>query len=293
MSNRVCQNCGEEYSDTYKKCPFCEEDEAIRHGRPLRRQGGKRLETQRRSNGGAGGVMLLLTGVIILGALAYVFFGDKIAGTMGIRSDPEELGFITGEDGEDSGAPEEEPPDDTPLPEASFTLSQSAMTLAAGETAMLTVSGTENEVTWVSSDEAVAVVENGIVTAIAGGTATISAVVEGESTACSVEVQGEPAPYNPVSPDAPIDSGSTDSTGSSPSSAALTLSTTDFSIRPGETPVTLKVSGTDSKVTWASKDTSIATVSENGVVTRVSSGTTTITATVDGQVLECIVRCKS
>ena len=34
MSNRLCPKCGEEYSDTYKKCPFCQEEEAIRQGRP-------------------------------------------------------------------------------------------------------------------------------------------------------------------------------------------------------------------------------------------------------------------
>lgn len=34
MSNRVCQTCGEEYSDTYRTCPFCEEEKAIRQGHP-------------------------------------------------------------------------------------------------------------------------------------------------------------------------------------------------------------------------------------------------------------------
>ena len=27
MANHVCPNCGQEYSDTYRKCPFCEEAE--------------------------------------------------------------------------------------------------------------------------------------------------------------------------------------------------------------------------------------------------------------------------
>ena len=42
MSNRLCPKCGEEYSDTYKKCPFCQEEEAIRQGRPLHRHSGDR-----------------------------------------------------------------------------------------------------------------------------------------------------------------------------------------------------------------------------------------------------------
>ena len=44
MSNRHCPTCGEEYSDTYRTCPFCEEEAAIRRGKPLRRRGGKRVE---------------------------------------------------------------------------------------------------------------------------------------------------------------------------------------------------------------------------------------------------------
>ena len=70
MNNRQCPKCGEEYSDTYRTCPFCEEEAAIKKGRPLRRRSGKRVEKrQRDSSGGAGGIMLLLTGVIILGVL--------------------------------------------------------------------------------------------------------------------------------------------------------------------------------------------------------------------------------
>ena len=84
MSNHRCPKCGEEYSDTYHSCPFCEEEDAIKHGRPLRRRGGKRVE-KRQASGGAGGVMLLLTGVIILGVVGYVFFGDKVADAVGIR----------------------------------------------------------------------------------------------------------------------------------------------------------------------------------------------------------------
>ena len=52
----------------------------------------------------------------------------------------------------------------------------------------------------------------------------------------------------------------------------------------------MKVKGTESAVTWASKNTSVVTVSETGLVTRVGSGRTTVTATVDGQTLECTVR---
>ena len=29
MAMKRCPICGEKYSDTYKSCPFCEEDEAL------------------------------------------------------------------------------------------------------------------------------------------------------------------------------------------------------------------------------------------------------------------------
>ncbi len=89
MSNRRCPTCGEEYSDTYRSCPFCEEEEAIKRGRPPRRQGGHRTEQRKVSNGGAGGVMLLLCAVVIIGVLAYVFFGEDVADAVGIRTDPQ------------------------------------------------------------------------------------------------------------------------------------------------------------------------------------------------------------
>ena len=43
MSNRRCPKCGEEYSDTYRACPFCEEEAAIKRGHPPRRSG-RRVE---------------------------------------------------------------------------------------------------------------------------------------------------------------------------------------------------------------------------------------------------------
>ena len=63
MGNRLCPKCGQEYSDTYRNCPFCEEEDAERKGKPLRRHGGKRLSKRKRS-GGAGGILLLVMAVV-------------------------------------------------------------------------------------------------------------------------------------------------------------------------------------------------------------------------------------
>ena len=223
MSNRVCQTCGEEYSDTYRTCPFCEEEKAIRQGHPPHRQGGKRLEKQRaKGGGGAGGVLLLLTVVIIAGALAYVFFGDRIADTMGIRSDPAELGF-TNDDETDTPPEDVTPPADT-QPVSALVMSQPAMTLAAGETALLTATGVEGDVIWSTSDEQIAVVDGGAVTAKAGGTAVITAAVGDETATCSVEVEGEP-PAPPAAEQTQPSGG-----GSGAGGVQLSLNKTDFKI---------------------------------------------------------------
>ena len=62
------------------------------------------------------------------------------------------------------------------------------LTLNEGETATLTVNK-EGEVEWTSSDELVVTVENGVVTAVKAGEATVTATVNGQSATCSVTVE--------------------------------------------------------------------------------------------------------
>ena len=302
MNNRQCPKCGEEYSDTYRTCPFCEEEAAIKKGRPLRRRSGKRVEKrQRDSSGGAGGIMLLLTGVIILGVVGYVFFGEQVADAMGIRSDPVQADEDPAADPPPAGPGEDEPaqpdpapdstdqppapaegdqtnpsggdapaqPDVPPEPAGPLTLSQTSFSIAAGETALLTTSGGAGEVSWSSSNENIATVERGSVTGKAGGTVTITATAGEESVACTVTITGDPWV----------------------SDAKLSLNKADFTFGSSET-VQLKVKGTDSPAVWSSANTAVATVSESGLVKWAGKGTTTVTATVDGQTLECIVRGK-
>ncbi|MPM65893.1 hypothetical protein SDC9_112797 [bioreactor metagenome] len=60
--------------------------------------------------------------------------------------------------------------------------------------------------------------------------------------------------------------------------------------KEGET-FTLRVSGASGTPTWSSSDTSVVSVSSGGTVTALKKGMVTISATVDGQTLKCIVRC--
>ena len=149
----------------------------------------------------------------------------------------------------------------------SISLSQTAATIKVGEHVTLTATikpeSTINKVvSWLSSDTSVATVDNnGVVTAVKAGTATITAsTTDGTnlSATCKVTV-------NPVL------------------ATSISLSQASASIKMGGTlqlTYTLKPDNVTSKaVKWSSSNTGIATVDNNGMVTAVKVGTATITAT--------------
>lgn len=199
----------------------------------------------------------------------------------------------------DSPAPGETgTPEDTTPPEASaepvipddqtatgFTLSKSEFTLSDTwpDPITLTVTflpaGSTGTITWTSSDPEIASVdENGKVShGTKTGTATITAAMAGGITqTCKV--------YNSVTSGAASSAGGT--------STALSLNKTDFTFSSKSEPaVYMKVNGTSSAPSCSIGDTSVATISADGVVRPVGRGTTTITCKVDGQTLKCIVRC--
>lgn len=305
MATHRCPKCGEEYSDTYRSCPFCEEEDAIKHGRPLRRRGGRRLEKRPSSSGGAGGIMLLLMCVIILCVVGYVAFGDDVADAVGIRdaqpapppdasqTEPQAPPSSDGQTpeppvpNEDEPAPSVDPvisdepavSDEPAEPSGPLALSQTDITIPAGETGRLTASGGSGEVTWSSSNPEIASVDNGAVTGKAGGTVTITASSGEETATCQVKVEGEPW----------VD----------PNPSIYRLNREDFTLSSSETSWQMKVKkdngkweimGPNEGVTWASSNTGVASISETGLVTKTGKGTTQITATVGGVTLECTVR---
>lgn len=308
MAMKRCPICGENYSDTYKSCPFCEEEAALQRGNQLRRggRGGKRASSgNKRGQPNLLSPILVILILIMAALLVYLLFGDKIADQLaGNQEDPgteevtpapptldenededttaPEVGTDTDDqdDGEGTGDTAEET-DLTALPET-LTMSylgapKTEFTMSVGDDSIpLTASGGSGSYTWSSSDESIATVDaDGKVSAVSAGQATITVTDGSGKGTCMVRVKGGTS------------SGQTTTT---PSSSAPKLSSTDFTTHVGDPDVQLKVSGTTSSVTWASKNTGIATVSGSGVVKAVSAGTTTITATVDGKVLECIVR---
>ena len=263
MEMRKCETCGEMYSTTYRTCPFCEEEEAMRKGKPMHRHAS---DFRNKRGGHALGVLALVLALVVVGGGVWLLFGDSIASLVGIRETAGITDIQDQEDGEDSG--EGTGDSDGGAVAVPLTLDQTTLTLEAGATGTLTASGGGNAYTWSSDNEAVATVDAaGAVTAVAAGEAVIS-VTDGTNTVqCAVQVTA------PV-----VD-------------ASLTLNREDFTLPVGEK-WQLKVEGTDAAVTWSIEDSSIATIAEDGTVTGVSKGITTATAKVGGQTLECIVRIK-
>ena len=147
----------------------------------------------------------------------------------------------------------------------SVSLSSTSLSLLPGKSSNLTVTTKPGgaEVSWSSSNTAVATVSVGKVTAVAPGSATITAqITYGEKTykaTCTVRVL-EPT-----------------------ISVTSSASTITYSPRDKDTcTLTATVNPDGGSVSWTSSDTSVATVSGNGTnatVTAVSDGTGTITAT--------------
>ena len=152
--------------------------------------------------------------------------------------------------------------------------------LGVGETITLTATvtpstATDKTVSWSSSNTSVATVsQNGEVSALKKGTATITVTTKdgGKTATCKITVEDKVYPVESV-----------------------TLDKSTYEMTVGDN-VALKATvnpsnATDKTVSWSSNNTSVATVSQNGVVTAKKKGTAKITVTTnDGnKTAECII----
>ena len=153
----------------------------------------------------------------------------------------------------------------------SVTLDKTSLSLAIGESATLTATvkpddATDKTVAWSSSDESVAKVDNGKVTAVKSGKATVTAKCGVKTAECAVTVTV------PVS--------------------SITLDKTTLSLVIGESftlTATVKPDdATDKTVIWSSSDESVARV-DNGKVTAVNAGQAKISAAVGNITTSCNV----
>lgn len=252
MAMKRCPICGERYSDTYKECPFCEEEEYWEEEqpddgrRPILREGARSASRGSRSAYGIVTPILIVLIVLMALLLVYLLYGDKLFGkdkdkvpednAPGIM-EPQEPGTTPGttpamdpagtdepdSSGEPSGADTPDVPDDGSMPEGN------------GGTGMSSGGGTS------SGD---------------GGASS-----GGMSYATAAALPG-----------------------------GLTLSSTDFTQPVSRGAVKLRVSGGTGTYTWISENPSIATVASDGSVTPVASGTTNVVVTDGSKKAICIVR---
>ena len=162
------------------------------------------------------------------------------------------------------------------VPATAVTLNKTTMDLYMSRsetlTATVTPENTTESLTWSSSDETIATVDNGVVTAVATGTATITATAGNAATECIVTVK-DLVPATGVTLDK--------TTASVYAGCYITLHAT---ITPDYTKDT---------VAWSSSNEEVAVVSPNGSVSARAAGTAIITATAGDHTATCTVTVKA
>lgn len=159
------------------------------------------------------------------------------------------------------------------IPLTGVSLNKSSLTLVKGDNSTLSVlplpsDATMGEVSWKSSNQSVATVNNGVVTAVGKGSTQIIASVGGLSASCSVTVT------SPLT--------------------GITLNKTALTLKKG-TSEKLNVNyqpadaDGDKTVQWTSSQSDVAKVDASGNVTALKDGTTTITAKVGTFSASCTV----
>ena len=145
-----------------------------------------------------------------------------------------------------------------------FFLNRTSLTLPKGSSESLTATVTPKgagAASWSSSDESVATVADGVVTAVGGGEAVISAQFGSKTLSCKVWV--------------------------SSAVTAVTLNEHEVDFDKGESRQLSYEMGPDDinvplEVSWSSTDENVLTVDENGLVTAVGGGKASIVLNVNG-----------
>lgn len=311
MSLIKCPKCGEMFSDSYKTCPFCEEDEAYYSGKVRKHKGRRAAESRRRKTPSILGPVAVIVLILLAALVVWLIFGDQIKEAITGEKPP-----ITDVDKPDDTI---DKPDDTPVT-PTISLNRTVLVLNVGEKDELKVNGTEDTVEWSSSAPTVASVNSaGEVTALTKGNAVITAEVNGESVTCTVTVKDESDAPDDGSTTTKPDDGSTttkpdNSNKPSTGTTKVDVSKLKLKLTMGEwvstiespnsdgnfeiTSVqgeewTLAVDGTTAAVIWSAESgNSVATVSGDTLkVTGSSSGRyTTITGKVGDATIKLVVR---
>lgn len=131
-------------------------------------------------------------------------------------------------------------------------LSANTLQMTVGDMDILDVEPNQAGIVWASSDNNVATVKDGVVTAVGVGFSTISASLDKAKAECQVYVVGAKG-------------------------ETLSLTPSIVSVKKGETYQYTYTSTYDVPLTWSSSNEEVAIVSEEGLVTALKGGNTIIT----------------
>ena len=221
-----CPRCGEEYSPSYRRCPFCEEGD---HPRKIKynsskQSGGRRVSDKKQTQSVRGAMAAVLVVVLLL--LSWSLFGDKIVAKItpaddsntntddpnannGDTTDPntgDEPNANDPANGSDTTAtnPGTTTTPSTPTVDASAlsiktnvgtTLPKDGngnfdCTIKSSETIRLSVSGTDAAATWAVADASVlSISADGLITPAKVGTTTVTATVGGAVLTITVRIK--------------------------------------------------------------------------------------------------------
>lgn len=300
MSLIKCNKCGEVYSDSYKTCPFCVEDEEYYNGK-VKKRGHRQLEKKKKAPSAVGPILVLVL-VLLAGVLVWAFAGSTVRGWFGgEQPDNVDPGTVQNE-------PVNTPADNEPVVKA-LELDHMSLLMAPGESEKLTATGgTEETYQWITSDSGVLKVsDDGTVSALTEGSAVVTVTCGEESVACAITVQkkADTTTTPTDKPDTttttkPNDNGNTNVSSSLKNLKIKTMYGTelgknpddqfDMTINKNDPPCELTLEGVTGTAKWKSSDTNVVKVSESGTVERVGPGTATITITIGSSTAEILVR---
>lgn len=309
MSLIKCNKCGEVYSDSYKKCPFCVEDEEYYNGK-VKKRGHRQMEKRKKAPSVVGPVLVLAV-LVLAGILVWAFAGDTVRGWFGGDKQPEDV-----DPGTTQNQPVNTPVDNEPVVKA-LALDHMSLLMAPGESENLTATGgAEESYQWITSDSGVLKVsDDGTVSALTEGSAVVTVTCGEESVACAITVQKKAdtttnTPDNGTTTNKP-DTNKPDTTNkpnngntnTSSSLKNLKIKTEygidlqprddgkyDITMQSSEKTCQLTLEGITGTPTWKSSDTNVVKVSSDGKLERVGKGEATVTITLGSATAEILVR---
>ena len=217
----TCPQCGEQYSSSYPRCPFCEEEGDSGSRRLIKYRPKRHIADRQKAQSARGGLIVVLIAVLAL--LSWYLFGDSIAGRGKTEGEDETPTTQVGQPSVPASNPnasdpffepssgDENPPDTNASPStgegnqtaepqppvvenvdvSGAALNRGDFTLGyEGEKFTIKLSGTEAAPTWSVDNPNVATINaEGTVTAVANGDTTVHCKVGSRDLTCTVRVR--------------------------------------------------------------------------------------------------------